>query len=76
MDQSPTPTLSELIQARGLKKNFVAQQMGIDRVNLHAKLKKPGKWTVIEIEKIAGILATTPDVVFHSLRHDPNKQLS
>ena len=48
--------LNDKIRVSGLKKNYIAEQMGIDRVSLYNKLAGKTEFTVTEIISLCDIL--------------------
>lgn len=61
-------TLSELIIAKGLKKEHIITVTGIPRNRFYCNLKKPVKFRVDELEKIASALGVSNQTVIDIIR--------
>lgn len=60
-------TLREIIQEKGLKKEYIIEKTGIPRNRFYCNLKKPHKFRKSELEDIAKVLNITPDVIIESV---------
>ena len=65
-EKSPL-SLEELIQSAGLKKIFIAGQLGVTRSWVYKKEKNPGEWKVREIHRLSEILGQPAEVVFAAI---------
>ena len=51
--------LMDLIESRGLKRNYVAKELGLSRSSLYNKINNTTPFTVIEITQLCKILDIT-----------------
>lgn len=51
--------LTDLIESRGLKRNYVAKELGLSRTSLYNKINNATPFTVLEITQLCKILEIT-----------------
>ncbi len=61
-------TLSELILAKGIKKEHIVKVTGIARNRFYCNLKKPVKFRPDEIEKIAQAINVSSQTLIDSIK--------
>ena len=61
-------TLDELIKSKGVKKEYLIKQSEIPRNRFFKLLKKPVKFRVDELEKIASVLGVSNQTVIDIIR--------
>ena len=49
--------LEKTIQNRGLKKMYIAEQIGVDRSTFWQKMTRKAQFTIDEVEKITNVLS-------------------
>ncbi len=67
------PTLAQLIEASGLKHEFIARQFGIDRVSWYKKRQNINAWSISDIHLLAKVIRKTPQEIFEALSHEAGK---